>query len=121
MRHGAALAGAALAAGALTLIAEPGSGATVEILSLVDAGCCSISDVSNPAGDLLEVNAIANDGFENAGDPLAPDAVALRASGQLDDISPEAVSSVAATETSVLTSLLITFADLRAKLSLSGQ
>ena len=42
MRHRAALAGAALALGVFALTAGPGSAATVEILSLVDAGCCSI-------------------------------------------------------------------------------
>lgn len=144
MRHKAALAGAALAAAASALVAEPSSAATIEILSLVDAGCCSVSDGSKlqtdpagteagaaqqrlnedqapslagglgEAGDPITVNEVGRDGSEKAGDSLGPDAVALKVSAGLDDISPDAVSSVTAPEPSVLTRVLMTFADLRA-------
>ncbi len=143
MRHKAALAGAALAAAASALVAEPSSAATIEILSLVDAGCCSVSDGSklqtDPAGteagaaqqrlnedqvsldggrgeadDPITANEVGRDRSEKAGDSLGPDAVALKVSAGLDDISPDAVSSVTAPEPSVLTRVLMTFADLRA-------
>ena len=113
MRHRAALAGAALALGAFALTAGPGSAATVGILSLVDAGCCSISDGSmfqnDPTGGPVTVNEVWNDGSERAGDSLGPDAVAIKESGGVGDDTPDAVSSVAAPEPSVLTRLLDDF------------
>ena len=118
MRHRAALAGAALAAGALALIAGPGSAATVEILSFADAGCCSISDGSNleidPASDPAPVKEVANGEFERAADSLGPEAIAIKESGRAGDDIPDGVSSVAAEEPSVLTRVLMIFADLRA-------
>jgi hypothetical protein len=124
IKHRAALAGAALVVGAFALIAGRGSGATVDILTLVDAGCCSVSDVlrlqNDSARDLLTVNEVGNDGTEKAGDSLGPDAAALTAARELDVVAPDAVSAVAASETSVLTRLLIAFADLRTRLSISG-
>jgi hypothetical protein len=147
MRHRAALAGAALAAGGFALIAGPSSAGTVAILSLVDPGCCSVSDGSNlqndpdaaangeafavphrsngepivslddgrsEPGDPVTVNDISNDGSERAGDPLRPDAVSFKESGRSDDNTPDGASSVAAAEPSVLTRVLMIFADLRA-------
>jgi len=123
MRHRAALVGAALALGAFALIAGPSSAATVGILSLVDAGCCSIPDGSklqdNPtatageAGDPVTVNDPWNDGSERPGDSLGPDAAADTARAGLDANSPDVVSSVAAPESSLLTRVLMMFADLR--------
>jgi hypothetical protein len=117
MRHRAALAGAALAAGALALIAGPGSAATVEILSLADA-CCSISDGSNleidPAGDPAAVKEVANGEFERAADSLGPEAIAIKERGRVGDDIPDGVSSVAAEQPSVLSRVLMIFADLRA-------
>jgi hypothetical protein len=116
MRHRAALGGAALALGALALITGPGSATTVEILSPAGMGCCAILDGSkiqnDPAGDPI-TNEAGNDGSEGAGDSLGPDAVALKESSGFDDTSPDAVNSVAAPEPSVLTRLLMIFADLR--------
>jgi len=147
MRHRAALAGAALAVGGFALIAGPSSAGTIGILSLVDPGCCSISDGSklqnDPAGaakgeafavpqnsngeplpslddgqsepgNPAAVNEVLNDGSERAGDSLGPDAVALEGSGGLDDNTPDGVSSMANPEPSVLTRVLLMFADLRA-------
>jgi hypothetical protein len=48
MRGRAALAGAAVAAGWLALMAGPSSASTVLILSSVDPSCCSIPDPSTP-------------------------------------------------------------------------
>ena len=118
MRHRAALAGAALALGAFALTAGPGSAATVGLLPLVDVGCCSISDGSkfqnDPTGGPVTVNEVGNDGSERAGDSLGPDAVAIKESGGAGDDTPDGVSSVAAPEPSVLTRVLMIFADLRA-------
>jgi hypothetical protein len=118
MRHRAALAGAALALGAFALTAGLGSAATVGILPPVDAGCCSISDGSkfqnDPTGGPVTVNEVGNDGSERAGDSLGPDAVAIKESGGVGDDTPDGVSSVAAPEPSVLTRVLMIFADLRA-------
>jgi hypothetical protein len=50
---------------------------------------------------------------ERAGDSFDPEAMAIKDSGELDDNSSDAVSSVAAPEPSVLTRLLMMFADLR--------
>jgi hypothetical protein len=120
MKHRAALAAAALAAGLLVLIAGPSSGATVAVLSMVDAGCCSISDFSklqnDPAGDLPTVSDIGGEGAEKAVDSPGPDVVGLKAGRESYDISPDAVNSVAAPETSVLTRVLIVFSDLRSTL-----
>jgi len=118
MRHRAALAGAALALGAFALTAGLGSAATVGILPLVDVGCCSISDGSkfqnDPTGGPATVNEVGSDGSERAGDSLGPDAVAIKESGGVGDDTPDGVSSVAAPEPSVLTRVLMIFADLRA-------
>jgi hypothetical protein len=127
----------AVLAGALAVtcaqIAGPGSAATVGILDFVDADCCSISngsklqsdpvetartpllaDLQRSEGEPITVNEVANDGSERAGDSLGPVVMALKDGGELDDNSPDAVSSVAAPEPSVLTRLLLVFADLRA-------
>ena len=100
MRHGAALTGAALAAGAFALIAGPGSAATVEIPSLAGTGCCSISDGSNlefdPAGDPAAVKEVVNGEFERAADSLGPQAIAIKESGRVGDDIPDGVSLVAA-------------------------
>jgi hypothetical protein len=118
MRHRAALAGAALALGAFGLTAGPGSAATVGILPLVDVGCCSISDGSksqnDPTGGPVTVNEVGNDGPERADDSLGPDAVAIKESGGVGDDTADGLSSVAAPEPSVLTRVLMIFADLRA-------
>jgi hypothetical protein len=147
MRHRAALFGAALAAGGFALIAGPSPGGTIGILSLVDPGCCSVSDGSNlqidpdgaakgeafavprrsngepipslddgqsEPGDPVTVNDISNDGSESAGDSLGPDAVSLEESGGSDDNASDGASSVAAAEPSVLSMVLMIFADLRA-------
>jgi hypothetical protein len=118
MRHRAALIGAALALGACAPVAGPSSADTVEILSSVDAGCCSTSDGSKVqndpgGGDPVTANEAAEDVSEKAGDSLGPHAVALKVSGGLDGISPDAVSSAPAPEPSVLTRLLMIFVDLR--------
>jgi hypothetical protein len=132
MRHGAALAGA-LAAGVCALIAGPGLAGTVEILAS-DPACCSISGGLNPqdqsagtakgespagdwpseSGDAGLANEVASGGSERAGDSLGPDAVAIKESGGAGDDPPDGVSSVAGPEPSVLTRVLMIFADLRA-------
>jgi hypothetical protein len=144
MSRRAALAGAALAAGASALITVPASADTIEILSFLDAGCCSVSDGSKlqngtvegdpagapqrptgeqvpalddrrgEAGEPATVSEVVDDRFERAGDSLGPDAVALKVSNEAANDSPDGVSSVAAPEPSVLTRLLLIFADLRA-------
>ena len=115
MSRRAALAGAALVLGAFV---EPSSAGTVEIPSPVDPGCCSISDdsmlQSDPTGARVTVDEVWNDGSENTGDPLEPDAFAINETGGSGGNSLGAMSSVAAPEPSVLTRLLIIFADLRA-------
>jgi hypothetical protein len=115
MSRRAALAGAALVLGAFV---EPSSAGTVEIPSPLDPGCCSISDdsmlQSDPAGARVTVDKVWNDRAENTGDPLEPDAFALNQTGGSGGNSLGAMSSVAAPEPSVLTRLLIIFADLRA-------
>ena len=129
MSRRAALAGAALVLGAFV---EPSSAGTVEIPSPLDPGCCTISDdsmlQSDPAGARVTVDKVWNDGAENTGDPLEPDwqekgapyrprepdAFALNETGGSGGNSLGAMSSVAAPEPSVLTRLLIIFADLRA-------
>jgi hypothetical protein len=115
MSRRAALAGAALVLGAFV---EPSSAGTVEIPSPLDPGCCSISDdsmlQSDPTGARVTVDKVWNDGAENTGDPLEPDAFALNETGGSGGNSLGAMSSVAAPEPSVLTRLLIIFADLRA-------
>ena len=116
MSRRAAFAGAALALGALPLLAEPGSAAIVEIHSPLDPECCSNSDgsmlQSDPAGGRVTVDRVWSDGAEETGDRLGPDAFALKeiggSAGNFD-----AVSSVATPEPSILTRLLLIFADLR--------
>jgi hypothetical protein len=71
-------------------------------------------DGPGESSDPITVNEVANDGSERAGDSLEPVAMALKDGGELDDSSPDAVSSVVAAEPSVLTRLLLVFADLRA-------
>jgi hypothetical protein len=134
MRHRAALLGAALAGGAFALIAGPSSAGTIEILSLVDPGCCSVPDGPNlqidsngaakdeafavrqrSNGEPVPSLDISNDGSERAGDPLGPDAVSLKESGRSDDNTPDGASSMAAAEPSVLTRMLMIFADQRAR------
>ena len=117
MSRRAALAGAALALGALPILAEPGSAAIVEIHSPLDPECCSNSDgsmlQSDPAGGRATVDKVSSDGPEETGGRLGPDPFALKeiggSAGNFD-----AVSSVATPEPSVLTRLLMIFADLRA-------
>ena len=117
MSRRAALAGAALALGALPILAEPGSAAIVEIHSPIDPECCSNSDgsmlQSDPAGGRVTVDKVSSDGPEETGGRLGPDPFALNeiggSAGNFD-----AVSSVATPEPSVLTRLLMIFADLRA-------
>ena len=115
MSRRAALAGAALVLGAFV---EPSSAGTVEIPSPLDPGCCSISDdsmlQSDPAGARVTVDKVWNDRADNTGDPLELDAFALNETGGSGGNSLGAMSSVAAPEPSVLTRLLIIFADLRA-------
>ena len=69
---------------------------------------------NDPTGDPVTVNEVGNDGSERAGDSLGPDAVAIKESGGVGDDTPDGVSSVAAPEPSVLTTVLMIFADLRA-------
>jgi hypothetical protein len=147
MRHRAALFGAALTVGGFSVIAGPSPAGTIGILSLVDAGCCSVSDGSNlqidpdgvakgkafavpqrsngepipslddgqsEPGDPGTVNDLSNDGSASARDSLRPDAVSLEESGGSDDNAPDGASSVAAAEPSVLSRMLMLFADLRA-------
>jgi hypothetical protein len=117
MSRRAALAGAALALGALPILAERGSAAIVEIHSPLDPECCSNSDgsmlQSDPAGSRVTVDKVSSDGPVGTGDRLGPDAFALKeiggSAGNFD-----VVSSVATPEPSVLTRLLMIFADLRA-------
>ena len=115
MSRRAALAGAAWVLGAFV---EPSSAGTVEIPSPLDPGCCSISDdsmlQSDPAGARVTVDKVWNDRADNTGDPLELDAFALNETGGSGGNSLGAMSSVAAPEPSVLTRLLIIFADLRA-------
>jgi len=73
----------------------------------------SLNDQESDPGDPISVNDVANDGSERAGDFLGPDAVAIKEIGGLGDNIPEGVSSVAAPEPSVLTKVLMIFADLR--------
>ncbi len=143
MRHRAALAGA-LAALACALTGGPCSAATVGIVAFADPpNCCSIADGSKlqtePAGrepvaalrksaeepipypverlsqfdDPETLNELAS-GSERAGDSLGPEAMALKDGGELGDNSPDTVSSVADLQPSILTRLLVAFADLRA-------
>jgi hypothetical protein len=143
MKHRAALPGA-LAALACALMNEPGSAATVGILAFASpADCCSIavdsklgtvpaagepaailrrSDAeaipslegrSSEFDDPETLNEAAN-GSERAGDSLGPEAMALKDGGELGDNSPDAVSSVAGPQPSILTRVLLAFADLRA-------
>jgi hypothetical protein len=147
MRHRAALFGAALTVGGFSLIAGPSPAGTIGILSLVDPGCCSVSDGSNlqidpdgvakgkafavpqrsngepipslddgqsEPGDPVTVNDLSNDGSASARDSLRPGAVSLEESGGSDDNAPDGASSVAAAEPSVLSRVLMIFADLRA-------
>jgi hypothetical protein len=120
MRHRAALAGAALAAGGLALMTGPSSADTVRILSLVDPDCCSISDLPSLDGlqtepaDPATISGIADDESERAGDSLGPAAMAIKERGGVGDDTPEGVDSVAAPEPSVLTRVLMIFADLPA-------
>jgi hypothetical protein len=117
MSRRAAFACAALALGALPLLAEPGSAAIVEIHSPLGPECCLNSDgsmlQSDPAGDRATVDKVSSDGPEETGGRLRPDPFALKeiggSAGNLD-----AVSSVATPVPSVLTRLLMIFADLRA-------
>jgi hypothetical protein len=127
MRHRAALAGA-LAVGAWALTAGPGPAATVRILISPDAGCCSVSNGSslqndtagNAKGESLTVLQRSNgqripsagEQPSGAGDSLGTGAIARNDSGELDDNSLDAMSSVTAPEISVLTRLLMVFADL---------
>jgi hypothetical protein len=117
MSRGAAFAGAALALAALPLLAEPGSAAIVEIHSPLDPEWISNSDgsmlQSDPADGRVTVDKVSSDGPVGTGDRLRPDPFALKeiggSAGNFD-----AVSSVATPEPSVLTRLLLIFADLRA-------
>jgi hypothetical protein len=141
MRHRAALFGAALAAGGFALIAGPSPADTIGILSLIDPGCCSVHDGSNlqidpdgaakgkafavtqipsvddgrsETGVPKTVNDISKDGSERAGDSLGPEAVSLKVSAGSDDNASDGASSVATAEPSVLSWVLLIFADLRA-------
>jgi hypothetical protein len=74
----------------------------------------SLDDGRSEPRDPVTVTAISNDGSESAGDSLGPDAVSLEESGGSDDNAPDGASSVAAAEPSVLSRVLMIFADLRA-------
>jgi hypothetical protein len=116
MSRRAAIASAALGLGALPLLAEPGSAAIVEIHSPLDPEWISNSDgsilQSDPAGDRVTVDRVGSYGPETGG-RLRPDAFALKEIGGAA-VNFDAVSSVATPEPSVLTRLLMIFADLRA-------
>jgi hypothetical protein len=72
----------------------------------------TLEDRPSEFDDPERVNEPAS-GSERAGDLLGPEAMALKDSGELGDNSPDAESSVAGPEPSVLTRLLMIFADLR--------
>jgi hypothetical protein len=106
--------------------------------SSVDERCCLISDGSGPqssfvgtanagapneplALDQTAVGHGANDIEERDGDPFSagaasgPDAIAEEGSGESADNAPDSVSSVTTPQPSMWTQLLISFADLRAR------
>ena len=117
MSRRAAIAGAALALAALPLLAEPGSAAIVEIHSPLDPEWMfefRWFDAAKRSGRRSRNGRQSRERrSRSTGDRLRPDAFALKeiggSAGNFD-----AVSSVATPEPSVLTRLLMIFADLRA-------
>jgi hypothetical protein len=135
----AAIAGAALAAGAYAGPAGPGWSETIKIASHVDGGCCLNSSGSDPEHDpgptgkaLSGVSVTVDDAgvdrlatsdhSEGDADSLAlgassgSDAMASGRGGEAGDNAPAAVGSIADPEPSTLTRLLIVLSDLRAQI-----
>ena len=115
----AVFSAAALAAAAYALTLGASSSDTIAIPSQVDGG--KASGVPATVNETGFDRPATSDHPEGGADSLAlggssaSDPMALRSGGESDDNPPAAVGSIADSEPSILTRLLIVFSDLRAQ------
>ena len=115
----AAFSAAALVAAAYAVTLGAGWSETITIPSHVDGGTGSdVPATVNEAGfDRPATSDHPEDGADSLalGGPSASDPMAPRSGGESGDNAPTAVGSIADSEPSILTRLLLVFSDLRAQ------